>query len=667
MIILDDNEKDIFIKKEFQKDNLISKKVDNLFQDFFEGKIDMEEKDEKVINFAEKKDKHKNKLPKMKKILSTVASVMIIFLAVNVYAASRGYNNIFFMIRNLITPKDTYISGKDNILVDKDITISYEPILLDDGITLSVNRFVVKDSKASLFVTISEKENSKGIYELIITDKDGSDYGKELSDYFLDEKEEKEYSEQIEINLKGYNDNIDVLRLYALRDDMAFAELQLNLSEKTIDIISNGIHSEMEKLSEIELKETLGKYVMVNYYNDVIINDPNCPKIGLEKYINSVMTDLAIEFIKDNGNSSKYSLEKVNKFLEELCGRTDNTPLINKSNFLEYNNNKKEYEVIPTDSGVSGMCININNIEYKNNIYCVTFTYCYPLDNAEPLDKQMSELDIFETTFNLKVNENYKYAKYQIQDVYNIKSNLVVNAQSQNDNNSNTNSSNSVNSNTTNNSTANSVTNTSNNVSQSHVHEWTVVKRNGSEEYHTTLNATHTAICTKCGETKTEPHNFGSWYTLYDGTAWSLWCNDCGRYIYTEDYNLVKNSGYEYEDKDSYIGSNNNTKVKIMGDWYAAKAVSSSGEEVDLTTIFGTGIHMSNKMTFGENNSFSYGISITTGYGGEQYSVDGNKVRYSVAGDMANAYSWYELRYNAEDDTLVEKRDGNTITYRRIK
>lgn len=557
----------------------------------------MEEKDKKNINYAENKEKSKNKSLKTKKILSIVASVIIIFLAVNVYAATRGYNNIFFMIRNLIIPQDTYISGKENILVDKDITISYEPIIIDDGITISINRFIVKNSKASLFVTISEKENSKGISELIITDKDGSENGKELRDYFVDEKEEKEYSEQIEIDLKEYNDNIDILRLYALRDDMEFAELQVNLNERTIDIISNGIHSEMEKLSEIDLKETLEKYVLLNYYNDVISNDPNSPKIGLEKYINSKMIDLAITFIKDNGNSSKYSLENVNIFLEELCGRTDNTPLITKSDFLKYNNNKKEYEVIPTGPSISGMCININNIEYKNDIYYVTFTYCYPYDNAGPIDEQMPELDIFETTFKLKVNDNYKYTKYQIQDVYHIESKLVDKSQGQHDN---INNSNTVNGNTINSSNANNFVSINNNISQGYVHDWDGAKGTG-------------------------------------------------------------------EDKDKYIESNNNTKDKIKGDWYASEAVSESGEEVSLSQVFGTGISMSNKMTFGENGNFSYEISITAGYGGEQYSVDGNKVRYSVAGDMANSYSWHELRYNVEDDTLVEEIDGNIITYKRIK
>ena len=85
------------------------------------------------------------------------------------------------------------------------------------------------------------------------------------------------------------------------------------------------------------------------------------------------------------------------------------------------------------------------------------------------------------------------------------------------------------------------------NTNSSHVHDYQVVKSNlqsSTDDVHTTLNGTHAVRCTICGDEYEEEHHFDTWWTLYDGTAWTLWCQDCSRYVYTSDYNVVQNSGY---------------------------------------------------------------------------------------------------------------------------
>ena len=84
-----DNEKDLYIKEMFKKDELISKKADDVFNNFLEGKMESE----KVTNINESKDKKINR----KKILSIVATLVIVFLGVNVYAITKGYDNVFFL------------------------------------------------------------------------------------------------------------------------------------------------------------------------------------------------------------------------------------------------------------------------------------------------------------------------------------------------------------------------------------------------------------------------------------------------------------------------------------------------------------------------------------------------------------------------------------------
>ena len=76
-----------------KEDELISKKAEDIFNNFLEG--EMKIKDEKVVNIEESKDKKSNR----KKILSMVATLVIVFLGANVYAVTKGYNNIFFIIR----------------------------------------------------------------------------------------------------------------------------------------------------------------------------------------------------------------------------------------------------------------------------------------------------------------------------------------------------------------------------------------------------------------------------------------------------------------------------------------------------------------------------------------------------------------------------------------
>ena len=78
-------------------------------------------------------------------------------------------------------------------------------------------------------------------------------------------------------------------------------------------------------------------------------------------------------------------------------------------------------------------------------------------------------------------------------------------------------------------------------------HTYEVVKNPGND-YHTTLDGEHDAICTQCGDNIKQKHNFGKWYTINNGTAWTLWCKDCMRYVYTTDYSVVENSGYEMND-----------------------------------------------------------------------------------------------------------------------
>lgn len=249
MIVLD-NEKDIFIKKMLKEDELISKKADDVFNNFLEDEVKM--KDEKVVNI-QSKDKKINK----KRILSMVATLVIVFLGANVYAVTKGYNNIFFMIKDLSTKT---ISEKNEILKDQDTTISYEPIEIAKGVKVQFNKFVVKDNKAKLVMNVDQDENvvSNKIRQVeVINGHDNS----QLVTVPFENEETRSYTKEIEIGF--FNNNVNLLRVDINSQKENLATIQIDLNNREITILNNS-YKEIEKISEIELKETLSQYAILN-------------------------------------------------------------------------------------------------------------------------------------------------------------------------------------------------------------------------------------------------------------------------------------------------------------------------------------------------------------------------------------------------------------------
>lgn len=84
--------------------------MDDKEKDLFNERINAEEQ-EKIVKLNQNK---KQPLPFGKRILSIVVSIMIIFLAANVYAATKGYNNIFFVIRKILTDEDITVTKEES-------------------------------------------------------------------------------------------------------------------------------------------------------------------------------------------------------------------------------------------------------------------------------------------------------------------------------------------------------------------------------------------------------------------------------------------------------------------------------------------------------------------------------------------------------------------------
>ena len=132
------------------------------------------------------------------------------------------------------------------------------------------------------------------------------------------------------------------------------------------------------------------------------------------------------------------------------------------------------------------------------------------------------------------------------------------------------------------------------------------------------------------------------------------------------DENTLKSGDmiYKKETKSNKQDISSNIKSKIIGTWKVEKVENAKGSEIELSSIWGSGIRYSNEMTFKENNVFSYGIGITAGSGNEEYKIDGNIIQYSISTDIKGEYTWRTARYILEEDVI--KEDGNDDTLGKI-
>lgn len=415
MIILD-NEKDLYIKEMFKKDELISKKADDVFNNFLEGKMESE----KVTNINESKDKKINR----KKILSIVATLVIVFLGVNVYAITKGYDNVFFMIKDLTTKNK--IEGKSEILKDQDMTISYEPIEIAKGVSVQFNRFVVKDNEATLFMKIDQDEMievNKKVTQVEISNGDDNSQliTKEIEDFLGSNTEE--------FNISFFDNNIEKLKVTINSQKECLAIMEIDLNTREILVLSNS-YEEIEKISEIKLKEVLGKYAVLNFYEDMkdVIDSQYDNMPNKKEYINYDLLECAIEYISDkekNQINIDYSLEKVNTVIKEITGMELNEPLDIIDDFYYYDEANKKYTSDPGDGGTNALCLNITDISYEDGIYTVEYQYCYP-DEEDYLKNNIDKLSLFESTIQVKLNTDYEYTEFCIvSDIYNMKSKKI--------------------------------------------------------------------------------------------------------------------------------------------------------------------------------------------------------------------------------------------------
>ena len=402
-----DNKKDSFIKNKLQEDKLISKKADDLFNKIKLEGIVMEENISKNTEpTKENRKKSNNKNSKWKKILATAASLVIVLGAANVYATTKGYDNIFFMIKYLITGNNETIEGKDNILSDKDITISYESIAIAKDLRITVKKLQIKDGKAKLFVTTEETatfDDNTVPLKFKVYNSDKEKICEQTSSRTGDKN--RFVNDELYLNKFPDDDKILNLEIYTAKSKQ-LATLKIDIENRTVEVI--GEEEALQKISEIELKKFLG---YVGSLNQETLFSKNEKKIGLaiqmwaEKNPNSKKTVI----IDDLMGLPK---EEIDNMLESFLGETITNFKNGKYIMLTTKNGSSYYKyTYGNDISFDGECINVSNISYCNGLYTATYTYFFP-----PKDPEAdSSYEVFEQEITFSLNDNSEYSKFKVE------------------------------------------------------------------------------------------------------------------------------------------------------------------------------------------------------------------------------------------------------------
>ncbi|MBR3133205.1 MAG: hypothetical protein IKG42_03960 [Clostridia bacterium] len=404
-----DKEKDIFIKYNLSKHNEVPEKIDNLFNNFVKEEERM--KEEKIVK-EESEKKSKIKWPMYKKALGFAACFTILFAGAHIYATSQGYDNIFFLIKHVA--EGGKVTDKNEILSDRDITISYNSIDIGKGIKLQVNKLTVKDNEAKLYLVVDIEKASEEINKMnfkVISDNkilcDETMKNEEQTDVFASRFEK-------ELVLKDFKEDTKILNLCITANNLELSTLKINLETKEIEVDGE---KELEKISEIELKKYLSAFALLDYD---IAGDHNSYESNNERKLLVAGALKREMFNKANTQELAYfEIDEMNELVQSFTEAPMDNGIIKTENWLfslETKNGKQYYKFNQMDGYPTAICLSVDDITYENGLYSIKYTYCYPTMNDYASDN-IENIDRYTNTIKLKINTNTEYSKYYIEEI----------------------------------------------------------------------------------------------------------------------------------------------------------------------------------------------------------------------------------------------------------
>lgn len=208
--------------------------------------------DSALRQISEMENKKQNERTRrfMGKWMTAAACLLIMFVGVNSYARTQGYNNIFFMIKEVFEDKKI---PKGEIFSDRDIVISYQSFYITDDIEMQVNKLQIKENTAKLYLYVKEgKRNNISPFKYKVYNENGKLAYEGMSSK---KKDETEYRESL--NLKNYENEQNVILKVFSNEDKLLKTVTINLEEKTLEARTESI--EVQKISQIKLNEFLSE------------------------------------------------------------------------------------------------------------------------------------------------------------------------------------------------------------------------------------------------------------------------------------------------------------------------------------------------------------------------------------------------------------------------
>ena len=329
-------------------------------------------------------------------VLIIIGAIILTIFGANVYASANGYGNIFFLIKYLVTGEKLEISGKDELLSDRDITISYEPIVLTEKIKIQIRNLQIKDNKAKLFVAVNDNQSTEDtplMYKV---------YNNE-NKLICDQKSSKEdniTTEYIEeLLLKEFKNDEKIIHLEIFNSkNQKLTRITINI--ETRELIVDGEKEAIEKISEIELKQFLG---------DVTSLEPN--KDSEDERIFFAHSMLAQ---KEGLEIDK--LDEVNKMLDATGYERLSNPLKKAEYFKIVNKGGTNYIEVTVGRGgfEPNTVIEIKEISYCGGLYTAKFNYTFIHEPDTFNPNHLDELEIKETTVYFRKNEDTTYSTFKV-------------------------------------------------------------------------------------------------------------------------------------------------------------------------------------------------------------------------------------------------------------
>ena len=348
-------------------------------------------------------EKEKNEEKKKFKLFSTknkialaVMILLIIGLTGNMYASTHGYGNIFFMIKTIFSGEE--ITGKDNLLSDREITISYSSIEIADGLKVQIQKMVLENNKSTLYVNVNDENTTST--RLPLNYKLYDESNKMIAE--ARGTQESYHTDEIIANQKIAEDA--TLKLEILdKAGNKLSEITIDLANK--ELLLNG-EAVFSKISEVELRKYLSEFALISD-----AKQKGTANTAEEK--GDIALSIAMN-INANILNKEPHLDRtlfnniVNSFYNETLEKESYGDIIKTQEMFKYDADADTY--IHEGTGLGFKCLNVSNISYKNGIYKMNYIYVEKPQYVVDLET----LPQYEATIELKLNPNAQYSKYKI-------------------------------------------------------------------------------------------------------------------------------------------------------------------------------------------------------------------------------------------------------------